>query len=113
MSTDIRVADIQRAISDIRAWSNGSGYLPESKSDLLKAIADLLESLLVHRDILSKPELAAEELVRRQKAYPGDVTLLREAALLLNAAGNVRGLNNPYLLAAEKIETRLRELGEE
>ena len=54
MSRDVTAADIQDAIADIRAWANGSGYLPEGMSDLLWAMAYLLESLLKHREELAK-----------------------------------------------------------
>lgn len=54
MSRNVGVRDNQDAIADIRVWSNDSGYLPEGKADRLKAMADLLEALLVHRDELEK-----------------------------------------------------------
>lgn len=54
MSRDVTVNDIQDAIADIRVWAHGSSRLPEAKADLLLAMADLLESLLVHREELAE-----------------------------------------------------------
>ena len=56
MSRDVTVTHIQTAIADLRAWANGSGYLPPSKPDLLRALADLLEALLVHREEFGRDE---------------------------------------------------------
>ena len=51
MSRDIGVKDIQNAIADIQAWACGdTSYLPESHPPMLRAIASLLEQLLIHRD---------------------------------------------------------------
>ena len=52
MSKDVTVRDIQSALADLRAWANGSAYLPEPPADLVIAMANLLESLLVHREDL-------------------------------------------------------------
>jgi len=48
MSRIVTTTDIQRAIADIRVWAHDEGPKP----DLLLAIAELLEQLLVQRETL-------------------------------------------------------------
>ena len=52
MSRTVTVRDIQDAIADINCWANGDGPTdPDTTpSDMLRAIASMLESLLVHRE---------------------------------------------------------------
>ncbi len=55
---DVTVVQIQHAITDIRSWAHGSVYLPnDPPADLLLAMADLLEQLLVERE---NPQLTNE-----------------------------------------------------
>ena len=59
MGRDVRVSEIREAIATIRCWSDGSAYLPEANADLLKAMADLLEALLVHGAARGKPAVGS------------------------------------------------------
>jgi len=53
MSRDVTVRDLQRAVADIHAWANGSAYLPEAPSDVLRAVANLLDTLLANRETIA------------------------------------------------------------
>ena len=53
MSKNVSVRDVQSAISVIQAWANGSDYLPEAPSDVLRAVADLLDALLANRETIA------------------------------------------------------------